>query len=168
MDKKSSQVSHQTPSVPFLLRENNVASQKGQYTATQGVSVSNMDSRKSSIVENNKLEQTGMESIPVEMPASKKRKKIEEPVEDEVSLELVFASQELDPEENIGVQDEKNTQNAKKKVKLDLKETTLRNKETKIEATRFLVRPAFPHGIYSHIRSFKLQTLYYINQLAFT
>ncbi|XP_070796560.1 nibrin [Pituophis catenifer annectens] len=138
MDKKSSQVSHQTPSVPFLLRENNVDSQKGQCAATQGISVSNMDSRKSSIVENNKLEQTEMESIPVEMPASKKRKKIEEPVEDEASLELVFASQELDPEENIGVQDE----NAKKKVKLDLKETTLRNKETKIEATRFLEKNA--------------------------
>ncbi|XP_058032934.1 nibrin isoform X1 [Ahaetulla prasina] len=138
LDKKSSQVSHQTPSVPFLLRENNVNSQKGQCAATQGVSDSNMDSRKSSVMENNKLEQTGMENTPVEMPASKKRKKIEESVEDEASLELVFASQELDPEENIEVQDEKNTQNVKKKVKLDLKETTLRNKETKIVATRFL------------------------------
>ncbi|XP_013917592.1 PREDICTED: nibrin [Thamnophis sirtalis] len=138
MDKKSSQVSHQTPSVPFLLRENNVDSQKGQRAATQGVSDSNLDSRKSSIVENNKLKQTGMKSILLEMPASKKRKKIEDPVEDEASLELVFASQELDLEENIGEQDAKNTQNAKKKVKLDLKETTLRNTETKIEATRFL------------------------------
>uniref|UniRef100_A0A8C5RI35 Nibrin n=1 Tax=Laticauda laticaudata TaxID=8630 RepID=A0A8C5RI35_LATLA len=138
MNKKSSQVSHQTPSVPFLLWENNVDSQKGQYAATQGVSDSNMVSRKTLILENNKLKQIGMESIPDETPASKKRKKIEDPVEDEASLELVFASQELYPEENIGNQDEKNSQNAKKKVKLDLTETTLRNKETKIEATKFL------------------------------
>ncbi|KAM3841254.1 nibrin isoform 1-T1 [Vipera latastei] len=136
--EKSSQVSHQTSSVPFLLWENNMDSQKGQCAATQGVSDPNMDSRKSLIVENNKLKQTGMESIPVETPASKKRKKIEDSVEDEASLELVFASQELDPEENIGDQDEQNTQNAKKKVKLHLKESTLRNKETKIEATGFL------------------------------
>ncbi|ETE63881.1 Nibrin, partial [Ophiophagus hannah] len=138
MNKKSLQVSHQTPSVPFLLWENNMDSQRGQCAATQGVSDSNMASIKTLILENNKLKQTGMESIPDEMPASKKRKKIEDPVEDEASLELVFASQELYPEENIGDQDEKNTQNAKKKVKLDLTETTLRNKETKIEATRFL------------------------------
>uniref|UniRef100_A0A2H6MUU4 Nibrin C-terminal domain-containing protein n=1 Tax=Micrurus carvalhoi TaxID=3147026 RepID=A0A2H6MUU4_9SAUR len=138
MNTKSSQVSHQTPPVPFLLRENNVDSQKGHCAATQGVSDSNMVSRKTLILENNKLKQTGMESIPVETPASKKRKKIEDTVEDEASLELVFASQELYPEENIEDQDEKNTQNAKKKVKLDLTETTLRNKETKIEATRFL------------------------------
>uniref|UniRef100_A0A8C6VLI2 Nibrin n=3 Tax=Naja naja TaxID=35670 RepID=A0A8C6VLI2_NAJNA len=135
---KSSQVFHQTPSVPFLPRENNVDSQKGQCAATQGASDSNMVSRKTLILENNKLKQTGMESVPDETPASKKRKKIEEPVEDEASLELVFASQELYPEENIGDQDEKNTQNAKKKVKLDLTETTLGNKETKIEATKFL------------------------------
>uniref|UniRef100_A0A670YC04 Nibrin n=1 Tax=Pseudonaja textilis TaxID=8673 RepID=A0A670YC04_PSETE len=167
MNKKSSQVSHQTLSVPFLLRENNVDSQKGQCAATQGVSDSNMVSRKTLILENNKLKQIGMETIPDETPASKKRKKIEDPVEDEASLELVFASQELYPEENIGDQDEKNSQNAKKKVKLDLTETTVRNKETKIESTKFWVRPAFPHEIYSHIRSFKLQTFYYINQLAF-
>ncbi|KAL7984194.1 hypothetical protein Chor_002764 [Crotalus horridus] len=119
MEKSSSQVSHQTSSVPFLLWENNMDSQKGQCAATQGVSDSNMDSRKSLIVENNKLKQTGMESIPVETPASQKRKKIEDSVEDEASLELVFASQELDPEENIGDQDEQNTQNAKKKGKND-------------------------------------------------
>ncbi|XP_026561783.1 nibrin isoform X2 [Pseudonaja textilis] len=137
MNKKSSQVSHQTLSVPFLLRENNVDSQKGQCAATQGVSDSNMVSRKTLILENNKLKQIGMETIPDETPASKKRKKIEDPVEDEASLELVFASQELYPEENIGDQDEKNSQNAKKKVKLDLTETTVRNKETKIESTKF-------------------------------
>ncbi|XP_070604122.1 nibrin isoform X2 [Erythrolamprus reginae] len=134
VDKKSSQIS----SVPFLLRETNVDSQRGKCAATQGVSDSLMDSRKSLIVGNDKSKQTGMESIPVEMSASKKRKKIEDPVEDEASLELVFASQELYPEENIGDQYEKNTQNAKKKVKLDLKESTLRNKESKGEATRFL------------------------------
>ncbi|KAK9403174.1 nibrin [Crotalus adamanteus] len=36
MEKKSSQVSHQTSSVPFLLWENNMDSQKGQCAATQG------------------------------------------------------------------------------------------------------------------------------------
>ncbi|XP_007441341.2 nibrin [Python bivittatus] len=132
MEKKSSQVSHQTPSVPFLLWENSMDSQKVQCASKQGLNDSYMDSGKSLIMENNKLKQTGMESTSVEKPA--KRKELEDSVEDEASLELVFASQELDPEEDIGGQDEENAQNAKKKMKLDNKGEI----STKVEATRLL------------------------------
>ncbi|XP_063155534.1 nibrin [Candoia aspera] len=139
MEKTSSQVSHQTPSVPFLLWENSMDSPKGQ-CASKRVNDSYMDSRKSFIMENNKSKQTDMESIPVETPESKKRKELEDSVEDEASLELVFASQELSPEEDIGDQDEENAQNAKKKMKLDNKGEI----STKIEATRFLEKNEEP------------------------
>ncbi|KAH0617581.1 hypothetical protein JD844_015990 [Phrynosoma platyrhinos] len=140
---RSSEGSGHTQPVNSLLWENNTERfQKGQCTLDQKTDESScIDTSRMPIIENTRSEKSATESIISGQPASKKRKELDGLVEDEASLELVFASQELDWEEDIGdLAEQKSAQAAQKKRKLENKESTnteaLQEKEQILRAVK--------------------------------
>ncbi|CAI5779274.1 nibrin isoform X1 [Podarcis lilfordi] len=117
-EKSSLASSHTQPVTSWLWESKAGGSQKGPCTLDQNTNKSCIGGSRKSIAETSQLENNNNESI----VASKKRKELEDPIEDEASLELVFASQELDWEDDIGNHGEGSTQGAKKKRKLEMKE----------------------------------------------
>ncbi|XP_061458761.1 nibrin isoform X2 [Rhineura floridana] len=119
IEEKSSQASSHTQPVTSLLRESSAGgSQKGPRTLDQKTNESYTGGSRKSILEKSQLENNNNENI----YASKKRKELNDSVEDEASLEVVFASQELDWEEDVGHDGEGSAEGAKKKRKLETKE----------------------------------------------
>ncbi|XP_062836268.1 nibrin isoform X2 [Anolis carolinensis] len=91
-----------------------------------------IDTSRKSVTENKKSEKFAAESIPSGQSKSKKRKEMDDSVEDEASLELIFASQELDWEEDVrDLAEQKNAQDPKKKRKMENKEMISTSTEAK-------------------------------------
>uniref|UniRef100_A0A6J0VB36 Nibrin n=1 Tax=Pogona vitticeps TaxID=103695 RepID=A0A6J0VB36_9SAUR len=111
--------SHTQPVTSLRLENNTERSQKGQYTLNQNTNdpSSYLETSGKSITEKEKLEKAA-ESTATGTDASKKRKKMDDSIEDEASLELIFASQDLDWENEVGDHTEKSE---KKKRKLENK-----------------------------------------------
>ncbi|XP_060631557.2 nibrin [Anolis sagrei] len=103
-----------------------------------------IDTSRKSVTENKKSGKVAAESILSGQSKSKKRKEMDDAVEDEASLELVFASQELDWEEDIrDCAEQKSAQEPKKKRKIENKEiisTSTEARETLQEKEQ--IRPA--------------------------
>ncbi|XP_042320662.1 nibrin isoform X2 [Sceloporus undulatus] len=129
---RSSEGSGHTQPVNSLLWENNTERfQKGLCTLDQKTDESScIDTSRMPIIETKRSEKSATESILSGQPASKKRKELDGLAEDDASLELVFASQDLDWEEDIGdLAEQKSAQGAQKKRKLENKESISTNPE---------------------------------------
>ncbi|XP_062986986.1 nibrin [Elgaria multicarinata webbii] len=123
-EEKSSQVSSLTQPVTSLCENNGAErTQKRQGVLDQKTNEPYIDTSRKSKIETTKMEKTATESIPDRKSTSKKRKELDDSLEDEASLELVF-SQELDWEEDIRDDGEESAQGAKKKRKLENKDRT--------------------------------------------
>ncbi|XP_060099515.1 nibrin isoform X1 [Heteronotia binoei] len=122
VDEKSSQASIRTQLVTSLPLENKTEeSQKGQCTLDQKMYQSSVDMTTKSVMESSKSEgKNPNENIPTRKSATKKRKELDNLVEDAASLELVFATKELDWEEDLEDGDGKSG-GMKKKRKVEIK-----------------------------------------------
>ncbi|XP_044279798.1 nibrin isoform X1 [Varanus komodoensis] len=121
-EERPTQVFSHTQPIASLLWENNAVegSQKGQCVLDQKTNESYIDTSRKSEIETRKNEKTAAESMSDGKSSNKKRKELDD-LEDEASLELVFASRELDWKECLGSDGEESVQNAKKKRKLENK-----------------------------------------------
>ncbi|XP_066480063.1 nibrin isoform X2 [Tiliqua scincoides] len=110
-----------TQPISLSLWENNTeGSQRGQCSLSQETSQSCIDPSRKSVAETSKLETTATENIPAGQSASKKRKELDDLTdEDSASLELVFASKELDWDEDRKERGEGSLSGVKKKRKLE-------------------------------------------------
>ncbi|KAL8181941.1 UNVERIFIED_CONTAM: hypothetical protein K2H54_035697 [Gekko kuhli] len=137
VDEKSSQASlHTQPVTSLLLESKTEGSQKGKCTLDQKMNQSSVDMTTKYVMESNKSEEKKPnENIPAGKSVAKKRKELDNLVEDAASLELVFESKELDWEEDLGDGDGKSNGGMKKKRKLETKghgfqEGSSENKDT--------------------------------------
>ncbi|XP_015280332.1 PREDICTED: nibrin-like, partial [Gekko japonicus] len=123
VDEKPSQASvHTQPVTSLLLESKTEGSQKGQCTLDQKTNPSSVDMTTKSVMESSKSEEKDPnKNIPAGKSATKKRKELDDLVEDAASLELVFESKELDWEEDLGDGDGKSSGGMKKKRKLETK-----------------------------------------------
>ncbi|KAJ6663912.1 hypothetical protein lerEdw1_008866 [Lerista edwardsae] len=112
--------SHTQPISSLLWENDTEESQGGQISLAQKMSQSCIVPSRKSVPETSKLETTAAENIPAGQSASKKRKELDDLTEDSASLELVFASKELDWEEDIKDSCEESAFGAKKKRKLEM------------------------------------------------
>lgn len=122
-DEKSSQASVRTqPVTSSPLESKAEGSQKGQRTLDQKMNQSSVDMNTKSVMESRKSEEKHPNgNIPAGKSAAKKRKELDDLVEDAASLELVFEAKELDLEEDLGDGDGKGGGGMKKKRKLEIK-----------------------------------------------
>lgn len=95
-------------------------SQSCQSSLAQKMSQSCRAPSKKSVPETSKPETSAAKNIPAGPSASKKRKELDDLTEDSSSLELVFASKELDWEEDVKDSCEESVFGIKKKRKLDM------------------------------------------------
>nr|XP_056710366.1 nibrin [Euleptes europaea] len=132
VDEKSSQASTHTQPVRSLLLESKTeVSQKGQGTLDQKMKQFSVDMTRKSVMGSSKSEEKNPnENIPAGKPASKKRKGLDDIVEDTASLELVFEAKELDWEEKLGDDDGGSCGHEKKKKKLETEGNGLRERSS--------------------------------------
>ncbi|XP_050796820.1 nibrin isoform X1 [Gopherus flavomarginatus] len=124
MDKKSSNLSSQTQPTTSLMWKSKVEeTQKEQCNLDLKTNLLPVDTSLKLAIETSKSEKekTVTKNVSSEKPASKKRKELDDLVEDAATLELVFGSKELDWEVDVGDRGEEHGTNMQKKRRLETK-----------------------------------------------
>nr|XP_025042687.1 nibrin isoform X1 [Pelodiscus sinensis] len=135
MEEKSSHLCSQTQPTTSLMWKSKVEqTQKEQCTLDLKANLLPKDTGLKFAMESSKSEKdkTVTKNVSSEKPASKKRKVLGDLVEDAATLELVFGSEELDWEAEMGDHDEVHGANMQKKRRLEAKEERIEEEANRI------------------------------------
>uniref|UniRef100_A0A452HW07 Nibrin n=1 Tax=Gopherus agassizii TaxID=38772 RepID=A0A452HW07_9SAUR len=142
MEEKSSNLSSQTQPTTSLMWKSKVEeTQKEQCNLDLKTNLLPVDTSLKLAIETSKSEKdkTVTKNVSSEKPASKKRKELDDLVEDAATLELVFGSKELDWEVDVGDRGEEHGTNMQKKRRLETKGERIEEKNViQEEANRIL------------------------------
>lgn len=114
--------------------------QKEQYTLDLKTNLPPVDASLKLVMESSKLEKdkSATKNVSSEKPASKKRKVLDDLVEDADTLELVFGSKELDWEAEMGDHSEAHGANMQKKRRLETQGKRIEEEANKISVSSVL------------------------------
>ncbi|XP_067414357.1 nibrin [Emydura macquarii macquarii] len=135
LEEKSPRLSSQTQPTTSLMWKSKVEqTQKEQYTLDLKTNLPPVDASLKLVMESSKLEKdkSATKNVSSEKHASKKRKVLDDLVEDADTLELVFGSKELDWEAEMGDHSEEHGANMQKKRRLETQGKRIEEEANKI------------------------------------